>query len=92
MIHNMFLRGYSTFYDCIIVLVIKTSIFHLLSKNEDKILEYIKQNPEITQKELTDILGISDRQIRKTILLLKENNIIIRVGSSRKGYWKLETQ
>ena len=55
-------------------------------------LEYIKQNPKITQKELAGILGISDRQIRKDILLMKEKNILTREGSSRKGYWRIENK
>lgn len=63
-----------------------------LSKNEEIILEYIKQNPKITQKELAGILGISDRQIRKDILLMKEKNILTREGSSRKGYWRIENK
>ena len=61
------------------------------SKNERKILDEIEKKPYITQKELVDKIKISDKTIRRNITLLKEKNIIIRIGSDRKGYLKINS-
>lgn len=59
-------------------------------ENEQKILEKISENPSITQSELSNILGITTRAIRKTMKNLKDKGVIERVGSDRKGYWKIK--
>ena len=46
-------------------------------------------NPNITIKEISDIIKISSRAIKKNILKLKEENKLKRVGSSKGGYWKV---
>ncbi len=56
---------------------------------EDRILEYLKQNPKITIKELAQILDLTTRAIEKQIAKLKKENKILRVGSARKGYWEI---
>lgn len=58
-------------------------------ENERKILEKISESPNITQTELSNILGITTRAVRKTMKNLKDKGIIERVGSDRKGYWKI---
>ena len=60
-------------------------------ENEKKILDYIRNKPNITQAELSSNLGISTRAVRKNIKNLKDRKIIERVGSDRKGYWKINT-
>ena len=56
----------------------------------DKILEYLKENPKTTIKELAEILNLTTRAIEKQIANLKSNNKLIRVGSARKGYWEIK--
>ena len=57
---------------------------------EDKILEYLKQNPKTTIKELANLLNLTTRAIEKQIANLKNENKLIRVGSARKGYWEVK--
>ncbi len=57
---------------------------------EDKILEYLKQNPKTTIKELANLLDLTSRAIEKQIASLKDNNRLVRVGSARKGYWEVK--
>ena len=57
---------------------------------EDKILEYLKQNPKTTIKELAKLLNLTTRAIEKQIANLKSDNKLIRVGSARKGYWEIK--
>jgi len=43
-------------------------------------------------KEIAKILEISVRGIEKQIAKLKKNGKISRIGSSRSGYWKIESK
>jgi Fic family protein len=51
----------------------------------------IKGDTSITSKELGAALGISDRMVRKYISMLREANLIVRMGSNKTGYWKVNT-
>ena len=53
------------------------------------VFEAIRNNPNATTNDLEKTLGITDRAIRKHIKILKDLNIIERVGSDRNGYWKI---
>ena len=54
-----------------------------------KIIEAMRRKPEISRKELTEIIGISPSAIQKHIECLKSSKIIVRLGSDRKGLWKV---
>lgn len=54
-----------------------------------RIVEAMRKKPEISRRELADIIGISSSAIQKHIEHLKEAEIIIRLGSDRKGLWKV---
>jgi Fic family protein len=60
-------------------------------KTEDKILNYLKENPTTTIKELAIVLNLTTRAIEKQIAKLKEENKIQRVGSARKGHWEIKS-
>lgn len=56
---------------------------------EAKILELISDNPAITTSKLADILSVTRKTISTHMKILKETNVIERIGSDRKGYWKI---
>ena len=56
---------------------------------EIKVLELLKVNPSITQLELANELKTSRRTISTVLSKLKEKGKIERVGSDRKGSWKI---
>ena len=60
-----------------------------LSENQQKMLKIIAENSGITQNELSLKLNVSRTSIIKNVKILKEKGIIERVGSDRKGYWKI---
>ena len=60
-----------------------------LSEIQDKIISLIKNNSKITQKEMAEMLDISREKVKYHIAVLKENNIIKREGSTKKGSWKI---
>jgi len=49
----------------------------------------IQSDKNITQAEISQQLNISTRTVERNMKKLQEENIIIRVGSYTKGYWKL---
>lgn len=58
-----------------------------ITANHKKILEAIKQNPFVTQEELSSIVGIAKLNINKNMKKLQEQGIIERVGADKNGKW-----
>ena len=56
---------------------------------EEKILKFIDNDPAITITQLSMELELSRKTIAAKLKILKEKKMIDRVGSSRKGYWKI---
>ncbi|OUP20744.1 hypothetical protein B5F29_04725 [Lachnoclostridium sp. An196] len=52
-------------------------------------IRVLSQKPNATAKELSSILEISTRKVARVIKTLKKEGKISRVGSDRKGYWKI---
>ncbi len=61
-----------------------------LTKMEKEILKIIIQNPEITQVNIANKLGRAPKTVQRAIATLKTKEIITRVGSNKKGYWKIK--
>ena len=60
-----------------------------LTNNQIQILNEIEKNKDITQIELSRVIGINDKNIRNNIKKLKELGFIERIGNTRTGYWKI---
>lgn len=52
-------------------------------------LKLLKENPKITQKEISNKLKASERTIKRNIKVLKDNGYIERIGAKKNGYWKV---
>ncbi len=63
---------------------VKTSV-----KTEDKILDLMNDNPEITMAEISEAVGVSESAVEKQIVKLRNINKIERIGSRKNGYWKV---
>lgn len=64
--------------------------YDTLNDIENKIVEYLKQNNKIKLvKEISSHLSKSDATLKRALTRLVEKNIIIRIGSKKNGYWKL---
>lgn len=57
------------------------------TKHADKILELIKENPQITVAEMAQKLSISKSTVERNLAKLSENGIIEREGSDKTGQW-----
>ena len=54
-------------------------------KNEDRVVEFIRDNGRITRKEVAGILGISDLQARDLLRKMKKAGIIEPTGTSKRA-------
>ena len=57
--------------------------------DEIQILNLLKKDGKLTQKKLAEIIGKSERTIKRIMDSLKEKNLINRVDGKRFGYWKV---
>ncbi len=60
-----------------------------LTKNQRKIIEAIRQNPFVTQEELSRIVGITIANINLNMKKLQQNKIIKRTGADKNGKWEI---
>ena len=58
--------------------------------NEPDIIQLIKMNPKITQIELANQLNLSRSTIKRILNRLQQQEIVIRKGSNRNGYWTVK--
>lgn len=66
--------------------VLNNSEFNL-NEIQNKIIELIVNNKNITQNEIASILGKNVRTIKRSFKVLIDNNVIERIGSDKTGYW-----
>lgn len=63
------------------------------SKNKTEInrgiIAAIKRNPKVSAAEIAMQLGLSSRAVEKRIKLLREHDIIRRVGPDKGGHWEV---
>ena len=57
--------------------------------NQKIIIDNIIKNPQIAAKELSSIIGISERKIKDNIAKLKSKGILDRIGPDKGGYWRV---
>lgn len=63
-----------------------------VEKTVEKIVEAIKVNPFIIQKELVKITGLSRRGVEWNLQQLRKNEIILRVGPAKGGHWEINKE
>lgn len=60
-----------------------------LNENEKKIIELISAEPALTQREISERLGLKVNAVKTSMRRMSLKGIISRTGSSHKGYWKV---
>ena len=53
-------------------------------------MEAIKENPFVTQEELSQIIGLSRKSIIQNMKKLQDSGLLKRVGADKNGYWEIE--
>lgn len=62
-----------------------------VTDNECDLLLLLAEDPGYTMPKLSEKMGISRKTVAQRLKQLKEKGIIERIGSDRKGYWKINT-
>ena len=57
--------------------------------NQKRIVELIRKNPNVTQGELADIIGITRKSVIANMKKRQENELIKRIGVDKNGYWEV---
>ena len=63
-----------------------------LTKNQNHIIRLIEQNSQITTRELSVKVRISQRKIKENLSKLKDKGIIKRIGPPKGGYWEVREE
>lgn len=61
-----------------------------LNNNQLQIIKFIKENPKITRKELSEKMNITVDGVKYNLKKLVDSNILERVGPNNGGYWNLK--
>ena len=61
-----------------------------VTDKEKKVLELIYEEPGFTVPQLAQRMSVSRKTVANYLKSLREKGLIERVGSDRKGYWKIK--
>ena len=56
---------------------------------EEKVLEILKAHPDFTREAIGLAIGKSPRTVQRVLEKLKDANRLVRVGSTRTGYYQI---
>ncbi|HHT82184.1 MAG TPA: HTH domain-containing protein, partial [Acholeplasmataceae bacterium] len=59
----------------------------LLTERQKKIINLIKDNPQTTAQELSEILKVSSRTIQRDLAKLTKEGYIKHIGTDKDGNW-----
>lgn len=65
--------------------------FKVVPKEQDELLQIVKEVPSISRAALSKKLNISERQVRKIIDRLKEDGVLTRQGGN-SGRWVVDKE
>ena len=60
-----------------------------VASNEDNVIRYLKKDGSMSSKQLSDSIGVTQRQVQRILANLKEHGKIIRHGNNKSGYWEV---
>ena len=63
-----------------------------VTDDERTLLSLLIEDPGYTVSQLSEKMGISRKTVAQKMKQLKEKDIIERIGSNRKGYWKINNK
>jgi predicted HTH transcriptional regulator len=61
----------------------------LLSPVRARIIAVMRDNPNITQKRMSEELGLGHTAVADNIAWLRDNGYVVREGSRKAGWWRV---
>ena len=68
---------------------IQKGIEKTTQKTTQKIIEALTKKSDITQKELAELIGITEDGIKYHITRLRKKGILKRIGPDKGGHWEI---
>lgn len=68
---------------------VSENVSEKLTANQQKIIDAMKANRQVTYTELAEIVGIAPTNVARNVKKLVEENRIKRVGPAKGGYWEV---
>ena len=68
---------------------LENELENVFSEREKQILHLLSQNSRITQREISETIGITPQNVRKQVAKLKQKGVLIRIGADKGGHWKV---
>ena len=59
-----------------------------VNKTQRKIIDEMRDNPNVTLLQLMIEIGLGRAAIQNNVTYLRKNGLIERVGSNKNSYWK----
>ena len=63
-----------------------------VNKTQRKIIDEMRDNPNVTLPQLMIEIGLGRTAIQNNVTYLRKNGLIERVGSNKTGYWKVKVE
>jgi len=60
-----------------------------LPSTRQKVFILLRANPNVTSQKMAQMLGVTDKTIKRALKSLREANIIRRIGSDKTGHWEV---
>ncbi len=74
--------------DNVVTNVVTNVVINVVT-NEDKIVSLLKQDGSLSAKQLSETIGMTQRQAQRILTKLKEQGRIVRYGANKNGYWEV---
>ena len=55
-------------------------------------MSLLRENPSLTLAELAFQLNVNEKTIRRDLTLLRQQGLVLREGSDKKGLWRVVTE
>jgi ATP-dependent DNA helicase RecG len=65
---------------------------NVVEKRQEKIIEFMTQNKEISTSQIAKLLKITVRIVQRDLEQLSKQNKVRRIGSAKGGYWLVNTE
>jgi ATP-dependent DNA helicase RecG len=90
--YNSTMPGYQIEFDSVVVdfkMEAQESVGETVEKTVEKIISLIKENPDITAKQIEEAIKLSRRGVEYNLDKLKRDGRLKRIGSAKGGHWQV---
>ena len=68
---------------------VSQKVYQKVNQSQQRIIGLMRDNPNITNKQLAMQTGLSLPAVKKNVKALKGKGLVERIGALKNGYWKV---